>query len=393
MSDIKAQIELFNKGRNPLLLKLKYQAMKADKYSFFRATTHIFYEEIPKNSFLFNGPKTWLCGDLHLENFGSYKGNNGIIYFNINDFDECILGSCLLDIVRMLCCIYIAAQNLKFNKKEATEQCSVFLNTYFNELQKGYIHIVEKDTSRGEIKNLLENATERKRKDFLRTKTIKKNGELKLLINNKHTSTVSNAEKQQVIDALNKWSAQKFGANAYKVKDVAFRIAGTSSLGLNRYIVLIEKIGETDSFHFLDIKEARPSCLTKNIKTKQPEWTSEADRISEIQRRVLANPPALLSSININHQNYLLKHLQPSADKIDHRLFVEQNKKMTNLLEDLGGIFAWNNMRSSSRQGSATMDELIEFAQNSKNIKKELLDYALEYSKTIDTYYQTFCSS
>jgi uncharacterized protein (DUF2252 family) len=50
------KIRLANANRIPALLALKYKMMRADKYSFFRATASLFFEDIPKNSFLFNAP-------------------------------------------------------------------------------------------------------------------------------------------------------------------------------------------------------------------------------------------------------------------------------------------------------------------------------------------------
>ena len=63
---------------------------------FYRAIPHILYEDIPYNSFLIDSPDAWLCGDLHLENLGSYEADNRLTYFGVNDFDECLLGSLLL---------------------------------------------------------------------------------------------------------------------------------------------------------------------------------------------------------------------------------------------------------------------------------------------------------
>src|ERR1035437_1857954 len=110
--DIPLRIKLFNTDRTPQFLQLKYKAMNEDAYRFFRATTHLFYEDVPEHSFLHASPRVWLCGDLHLENYGSYKGDDRVAYFNINDFDESVLGPGLFDVARMLTSIYVAASNL-----------------------------------------------------------------------------------------------------------------------------------------------------------------------------------------------------------------------------------------------------------------------------------------
>src|SRR6185437_14141187 len=88
---IVSRIRRFNADREPERLALKYAAMRRDPFAFFRGTAHLFYADWPRPSPLDATPLTWACGDLHLENFGSYKGHNGLAYFDINDFDEAAL--------------------------------------------------------------------------------------------------------------------------------------------------------------------------------------------------------------------------------------------------------------------------------------------------------------
>ncbi|MFM6271696.1 MAG: DUF2252 family protein, partial [Dolichospermum sp.] len=73
-----------------------------DPFYFFRGTCHLFYEDLSENSGMNLAPLTWICGDLHLENFGSYKGNNRLVYFDINDFDEAVIAPCTWEIVRFI---------------------------------------------------------------------------------------------------------------------------------------------------------------------------------------------------------------------------------------------------------------------------------------------------
>jgi len=62
----------FNEGRDPERLDMKYEAMRQSPFAFFRGTCHLFWEDWPRDSPLDSAPATWVCGDLHLENFGTY---------------------------------------------------------------------------------------------------------------------------------------------------------------------------------------------------------------------------------------------------------------------------------------------------------------------------------
>lgn len=75
--DVIRQIQAFNAGRDPECLQIKYQKMRGSPFGFLRATCHLFYDSLPDIGLVKSVPLTWMCGDLHLENFGSYKGTTG----------------------------------------------------------------------------------------------------------------------------------------------------------------------------------------------------------------------------------------------------------------------------------------------------------------------------
>jgi uncharacterized protein (DUF2252 family) len=81
------RIARFNHGRDPERLALKFEAMQKSAFAFFRGTCHLFCEDWPATSRLNDTPVVWVCGDLHIENFGTYKGDNRLVYFDIADFD------------------------------------------------------------------------------------------------------------------------------------------------------------------------------------------------------------------------------------------------------------------------------------------------------------------
>ncbi|HWY98856.1 MAG TPA: DUF2252 family protein [Bacteroidia bacterium] len=394
MNQIAEKIKAYNSGRLPEILKLKYKAMRDDRYRFYRAIPHLLYNDIPKKSFLHDSPNVWLCGDLHLENLGSYKADNRLTYFGVNDFDECVLGPVLFDITRLLTSIYVSADNLELKPSEAHALCNVFTDSYFEKLAEGYIRELEPETTRGIMKKFLEKVQNRSRKEFIGEKTEKRKGKLKLKIDNGHTLSIPQSERKEVEKHFLQWAKTTENPDFYKVKDIAFRIAGTSSLGLRRYALLVEGRGKPDGFFLLDLKETLPSCLEKHCRVAQPNWKTEAERIVEVQRRTLSAPPALLASINIGKRNFVLKELQPSADRIDYVLFSGNTKKLKNILEDMAAICAWSNLRSTGRDGSAIADELIDFAKaGDKEVKKMLIEYSVLTLQNTYKYYKDYCEA
>ena len=88
--DVVKRITTFDQGREPERLAIKYALMRKDAFVFMRGTCHLFYEDLDPAA-LPASPLVWCCGDLHLENLGTYKGDNRLVYFDLNDFDEACL--------------------------------------------------------------------------------------------------------------------------------------------------------------------------------------------------------------------------------------------------------------------------------------------------------------
>src|SRR5206468_7016333 len=133
----------------------------------------------------------------------------------------------------------------------------------------------------------------------------------------------------------------------FRVVDVARRIAGTGSLGLERYAILIEGRGPPRGYLLLDLKIATRSALAPYVKTKQPRWPSEAARIVGVQRRMQAIAPALLQAVTIDSRPYVLRELMPSQDKLDLQAWRGADTDLELLAHDLGFVLAWSELRSS----------------------------------------------
>src|ERR1700761_6174886 len=75
MKDVTRRILAFNESRLPEMRPLKYRSMEENAFRFFRGTCHLFYEDLAAAADFPSGPLGWICGDLHLENFGSYRSD------------------------------------------------------------------------------------------------------------------------------------------------------------------------------------------------------------------------------------------------------------------------------------------------------------------------------
>src|SRR6202166_307112 len=101
--------------------------MSQNAFRFFRGTCHLFYEDLSKQNPLYQYPLTWICGDLHLENFGSYKGDNRLVYFDLNDFDEALLAPATWELARIITSIFVGFETLGIRLSESVHMSKLFL--------------------------------------------------------------------------------------------------------------------------------------------------------------------------------------------------------------------------------------------------------------------------
>ncbi|MDB5273656.1 MAG: hypothetical protein JWO58_2023 [Chitinophagaceae bacterium] len=384
-----AQIEAFNAGRIPDLLQLKYKNMREDVFKFYRGTAHLFYQHLSPKDMLYQSPSVWICGDLHFENFGSFKGDNGLVYFDINDFDQAMLAPCFFDVARFLVSLKLVTGLSDITKKDSDALCRLFLQVYCDTLLTGNSRWVEKETAKAVVKKLLrlveknkviseeysENGNRRKL-DFSHDKIIKPTKEDKAVI-------------AQIIDG---WKKQNKSKSVYEVVDIGYHLKGTGSLGVGRYILLVKKIGN-NKFKLIDLKTANPSSAMLAVKNKQPKWQSEAVRIIEIQKRVQGTSQALLESIELNKRSYVLREYQSCEDKIDYKLLKGKISNFENVITTMAQVTAWGQLQSGGRQGSAITDELIAFAQQKDKWEKKLLAYTDQSVRTVLLDYDTYCKA
>ncbi|MEH2452775.1 DUF2252 domain-containing protein [Nostoc sp.] len=390
-NNIIERVYRFNEGRNPKLLELKYKAMRSDVFTFYRGTCHLFYEDFPRDLPLNVAPSVWVCGDLHLENFGSYKGDNRLVYFDINDFDEACLAPCTWDLVRFITSMIVGSHALKVNESEALHLSNYFLDAYSNTLAKGIARSVENKTTLGLVKDLLKSLKTRLRQDFLDKHTKEKKGKRHLIIDNKHIIEAKEAEQQRIRELISNWQKSKQkDANFYQVLDVQQRIAGTGSLGLERYAILVEGKGSPDGNYLLDLKLTETCSLQPYLTLPQPDWSSESARVVAIQERVQGTPPALLAMIVDGNKSYVLRELQPEEDRVSLQAWDGKLERLNKLMQTMGEVTAWDQLRSGGRQGSAIADDLIKFAHLS-DWCNQILEYAISYSKQVKLDYQEFC--
>jgi hypothetical protein len=93
-------------------LKLKHKTMRDGAFGFLRATYYRWAQQFPKVCpQMALAPSILVVGDLHLENFGTWRDGEARLAWGINDFDEAHRGSYANDLVRLAASALIAIED------------------------------------------------------------------------------------------------------------------------------------------------------------------------------------------------------------------------------------------------------------------------------------------
>ncbi len=392
MYKVSERIAAFNASGLPQMLPYKYKAMAQNAFTFYRGTCHLFYEDLSLANAMPPAPLTWICGDLHIENYGSYKADNRLVYFDMNDFDEGLLAPANWEISRMLTSIFIAFDSLKISDEEASRMAHLFLKSYCATLNKGKAISIEPRTAKGIVCTFLEKSATRKMKELIDKRTVAKKGKRMLSLDHDRHFEIDKKLKPELLNHINQWIATcNDGPYNYKAIDAIFRLAGTGSVGVKRYMFLLRNHQDKKKYLLLDMKQTRPSSLQPFIHILQPAWASEADRVLAIQQRMQNVSPALLSASTFKDDTYLIQEMQPTEDRIDFGVIKKRYRDIYQVIDDMAILTASAQLRSAGRQGSAVVDELIGFGYNS-HWHDALLNHAKAYAKQVKKDYKQYLS-
>jgi uncharacterized protein (DUF2252 family) len=391
MSTIKKRIKDFNKDYLADKVQLKYSFMAENAYRFYRGTCHLFYEDLAHSAELPSSPLVWASGDLHIENFGSYKSANGLVYFDLNDFDEALLAPAIWELVRMVTSIYVAFEALEIGEEEGGRMAKLYIKAYCDIISKGKALYIEPQVAQGIVCTFLAAVSDRKKKDLLQKKTIRKKGKMSLLLDDDRHLPVDKPLKKALKKHITDWiNNNSDGPYNYKVIDTVFRIAGTGSVGVKRYAFLLKSKNKlNDNYLILDMKQATPSSLRPYVHVAQPKWASEADRMLTIQTRMQNISPALLSTTVFERESYVIQEMQPTKDKINFKVIKDRYRDIYQVIYDMATLTASAQLRSSGHQGAAVADDLIAFGKSDK-WQEPILAYAKGYAKKVRKDHRAF---
>ena len=372
-----------NSGREPERLAMKYSAMRKSAFVFLRGSCQLFHHRLAAEGLVPDAPAAWICGDLHMENFGTYASGEGRtegakIQFDVNDFDEAILAAHTLDILRLASSVFVGAETIGLDAGRPKEAAYRAITHYLGELAGGRARSIDRQSARGPIGDLIAKLGKRDLAKFVDKRTKRRDGRLVIDVDGDKALALDSRRRTRLAEFCSSLPPPEGRPRAFTFIDAARRIAGTGSLGIERDVILVE--GEGAPRHWLlDLKAAHRTALADCVGA-QPSYADEARRVVEIQGLFQDATPALLGAHVLDGKAFVLKQMQPSADRLDLAAVASDGDAFDIVIDTMAHLTAWGHLRGSGHRGSADVGMLATSA-NRMGLADDILKRAAEMAR------------
>ena len=374
------QLTLWNAGLSAAVRNEKYAAMEADVFAFYRGSNQFFWKDHGTASALstygnVDRTRIWLQGDLHVDNLGSFANDKGTIVYDLNDFDEAVLGDYQLDLWRMgVSLVLLMRRNGGFSAAQEAAVVDACTESYLDAIESWRSSSGETaktytvSDSYGQLDDFLaEVASSRSKKKLLDKYTSKNGSGLRFLdpavsadLQTVPPSTVTALSAQMASYGSTLSGGLSYSSSFFKVKSVALRLhAGLGSLGTVRYYVLIEgpTAGQDDDV-ILDVKAQSSPSAYLNLSPSAKAATESASG-GNPAKRVVAAAKALgnyvddyLGWMTMSGQVYSVRERSPWKDTLDTTKLTSLDR-MTKMAEQWGAIVATAHCRADQDASAA----------------------------------------
>lgn len=266
----------------------------------------------------------------------------------------------------------------------------LYLRSYSTTLAQGKAKSIDPRTARGIVCDFLKRADKSTYKDLLQKRTIADHSKRVLSLEDERHFKLDKKLRAELTSHMQDWILTgNDGPYNYKVKSVVFRLAGTGSIGVKRYLFLLKSTNVKQHYLLLEMKQCRAASPLPYVPVQQLQWYTDAERVTAIQRRMQNVSAAFLSTTTFQGDNYLIQELQPVKDSIKFKLLKNDYRGMYQVIDDMGMLTASAQLRSGGLQGSSNIDDLMGFG-HSAGWQVPLLDYAFAYTARIKAYHRRY---
>lgn len=421
-----AEIQAFNAPLDQASRNEKYTLMKASPFAFYRGSNHLFWKDWAQSTELntYGGTadtRTWLGGDMHTNNTGSFDDDEGDIVFGINDWDESVIADYQLDIWRMaVSLLLIARQNGGFSASDENSILDAFSESYLDSMDADAGNGGELSrkfwfgNSYGWLDDFLLDVEQNKSREQMLATWTEVIGGVRRFRAISDLESVNEALKAEIASKIQgEYVATLSGggtslpASYVEVKDVAKRVhAGTGSIGQPRYYVLIEgNSGDEDDDRILDVKAQGLPSAWAYISSAALSLTNDACGSNMALRTVLAQKAQgyrvddHLGWLTLSDGRvYSVRERSPWKESFPVE-DLNSLTRFTNMAEQWGVLLATHHARADKDWNAAVLGHSVDSAIKARTngshsgFRAKVRSIALGYATQVQQDYQSFAIS
>ncbi len=324
---------------DPAAFRTKFRKMAADPFAFYRGSACLFYADIAEREDPWADERTgriWIQGDLHAENFGTYMDGDGVLIFDVNDFDEAYVGHFTWDITRFAASLALLGWRKAISDDDITALVQRYTRAYldqvrwFTEQADDRSFSLRLGTTDGAVEQVLKLAKLRTRVGLLDGIT-ETEGFDRVLREVPGLRRLETDERAAVIEAFERYlesipDAKRQRGVAYTVKDIAGRSGfGIGSAGLPAYTVLIEGYNQAlDNDVVLSMKQGNVAAPSRVVTDPEiaAHFTHHGHRTAVSQRALQAHADPLLGWTDLDWSSqgrvgYVVAEVSPYEADLD----------------------------------------------------------------------------
>jgi uncharacterized protein (DUF2252 family) len=337
---------------DPAAFRIKFRKMAADPFAFYRGSACLFYADVAERDDPWADERTgrvWIQGDLHAENFGTYMDGDGVLIFDVNDFDEAYIGHFTWDITRFAASLALLGWRKALSDDAITGLVETYVRAYLDQVRWFVDQADDRSfslrlgTTEGTVAQVLELAKLRTRVELLDGIT-ETEGFDRILRDGPGMRRLDEAERVAVLDAFERYldsvpEAKKLRGVSYAVKDVAGRSGfGIGSAGLPAYTLLIEGYNQAlDNDVVLSMKQGNVAAPSRVVTDPgiAGHFTHHGHRTVISQRALQARADPLLGWTDLDGVGYVVSEVSPYAGDLDWSELTEP-AEIAPVVADLG---------------------------------------------------------
>jgi uncharacterized protein (DUF2252 family) len=355
--------------------RTKFRKMAADPFAFYRGSACVFYADMRELDDRWADERTsrvWIHGDLHAENFGTYMNSEGVLTFDVNDFDEAYLGHFSWDLRRFVASLALMGWQKALPEDAVRKLAGDYLRAYIEQVgvyveeDRDDAHALHLDSARGHILEVLLIARSATRIALLE-KLTDFDGDERRFRRAGATRELEDDERERVLEAFAMYldtippDKRERRAIFYDVKDVVGTSGfGIGSAGLSAYNVLIEGRDQAhENDVILTIKQGNVAAASRVVEDTavRDYFQHEGHRTVISQRALQQHTDPLLGYTTLDGVGYVVADLSPYEADLDWSDITEP-EEISPVVADLGRATAKIHCISDSD----SPEDLVEFS-------------------------------